>query len=48
MRHATVFLYHEQLAKWIAGKRKELRPVHMLVLSHCGRVIERVRVVSNR
>ena len=37
-----------QLAKWFAGKRKQPRPGHLLMLSLCGRVIEGVREVTNR
>ena len=29
-----------QLAKWIAGKHKQPRTSHLLVLALCGRVIE--------
>ena len=37
-----------QLAKWLAGKRKQPRYGHLFVLSLCGRVIERVREVTIR
>ena len=39
---------YEELAKWIAGKPKQPRSGHFLVLSLCGRVIERVREITNR
>ena len=35
-----------QSAKWIAGKRKQPQPGHLLMLSLCGRVIEGVRDVN--
>ena len=37
-----------QSAKWIAGKRKQPRSGHLLVLCLCGRVIEGMREVTNR
>ena len=37
-----------QLAKWIAGKRKQQRSGHLLVLFLCGWVIEPVSEVTNR
>ena len=37
-----------QLAKWLAGKREQLRSGHLLALSLCARVIERMREVTNR
>ena len=39
---------YEQLAKWIAKKRKQPRLGHFLKLSLCGRVIEEVGEVTNR
>ena len=37
-----------QSAKWIAQKRKQPRPNHLLMLSVCGWVIEGGREVTNR
>ena len=44
----TYVLAYVQLAKWIAEKRKQPLPGHLLMLSLCDRVIGRVTEITNR